>query len=69
MPISVTIRGNQQKKKKKKKKKWSVAASQQQTVSTAREERPTTLQVSSNGLNVNPRVQAQDAKTDLPGLG
>ena len=72
MPIRVTTRGNQQqqtKKKKKKKKRWSVAASQQQTVSTARVERPTSLQVSSDGLNVNFLVQGQDARTDLLGLG
>ncbi|MGG4602490.1 hypothetical protein ACLPHZ_17260, partial [Alcaligenaceae bacterium Me47] len=80
MPIRVTTRGNRQhkqqqqqqqqkKKKKKKKKRWSVAASQQQTVSTARVERPTSLQVSSDGLNVNFLVQGQDARTDLLGLG
>ncbi len=70
MPIRVTTRGNQQQQqKKKKKKKWSVATSQQQTVSTARVERPSILQVSSDGLNVNPMVPGQNAMTDLLGLG
>ncbi|EKU29576.1 hypothetical protein C660_13417 [Alcaligenes sp. HPC1271] len=69
MPIRVTTPGNRQHKQKqqqkKKKKRWPVATSQQQTVSTARVERPTTLQVSSDGLNANPLVPGQDAKTDL----
>ncbi|MFT9639306.1 hypothetical protein ACMZ49_18470, partial [Alcaligenes phenolicus] len=66
MPIRVTTRGNQQQQKKK---KWSVAASQQQTVGTARVERPTSLQVSSDALSVNPMVQGQDVMTNLLGLG
>ncbi|OQV34052.1 hypothetical protein BV899_08485 [Alcaligenes phenolicus] len=73
MPIRVTTRGNQQQQqqqqKKKKKRKRCIGAPPQQTVSTARVERPTSLQVSSDGLNVNFLVQGQDARTDLLGLG
>ncbi|MES5324389.1 hypothetical protein, partial [Alcaligenes phenolicus] len=66
MPIRVTTPGNrqhkQQQKKKKKKKKRCIGAPPQQTVGTARVERPTSLQVSSDGLNVNFLVQGQDAR-------
>ena len=72
MPIRVTTRGNQQqkkKKKKKKKKKRCIGAPPQQTVGTARVERPTTLQIGSDGLSANPIAPGQDAMTDLLGLG
>ena len=70
MPIRVTTRGNQQQqKKKKKKRKRCIGAPPQQTVGTARVERPSILQVSSNALNVNPLVQGQNAMADLLGLG
>ncbi|QRF91376.1 hypothetical protein CLH39_14630 [Alcaligenes faecalis] len=69
MPIRVTTRGNQQQQQQQQQKKWSDATSPPQPVSTARVERPSILQVSSNALSVNPLVPGQNAMTDLLGLG